>query len=106
MPRGKSGLTPAECAILDLIYQRPAHGYQIAQEMAREGGLSLIGPPERGKVYPLLGNLERRGLIKGEQRPDDADPTKTLFKTTAVGRRAFDRLVIQAKLAAAQGTPD
>jgi hypothetical protein len=29
-----------------------------------------------------------------------------VFKATAAGGRAFDRLVIQAKLAAAQGTPD
>jgi len=95
MPRTKSGLTPAEYAILGLVYQRPVHGYQIAQEMAPDSGLGLICPLRRSNVYFLLGNLERRGLIEVEQRRDDAYPPKTVLKVTAAGRRAFEAWIWQ-----------
>ncbi len=95
MPRRKSGLTPAEHAILGLVYQRPAHGYQIAHEMASDSGLGLICPLQRSNVYFLLGNLERRGLIEVEQRRDDAYPPKTVLKATAAGRRAFEAWIWQ-----------
>jgi DNA-binding PadR family transcriptional regulator len=95
MPRKKSGLTPAEYAILGLVYQRPAHGYHIAQEMAPDSGLGLICPLRRSNVYFLLGNLERRGLIEVEQRREDAYPPKTEFKATATGQRAFDTWIWQ-----------
>jgi DNA-binding PadR family transcriptional regulator len=95
MPRKKSGLTPAEYAILGLVHQRPAHGYQIAQEMAPDSGLGLICPLRRSNVYFLLGNLERRGLIEVEQRRDDAYPPKTVLKATAAGRRAFETWIWQ-----------
>ena len=95
MPRKKSGLTPAEYAILGLVYQRPAHGYHIAQEMAPDSGLGLICPLRRSNVYFLLGNLERRGLIEVEQRRDDAYPPKTVFKATPAGRRAFESWIWQ-----------
>jgi DNA-binding PadR family transcriptional regulator len=90
MPRKKSGLTPAEYAILGLVHQRPAHGYQIAQEMAPDSGLGLICPLRRSNVYFLLGNLERRGLIEVEQRCVDVYPPKTVLKATTAGRRAFE----------------
>jgi DNA-binding PadR family transcriptional regulator len=95
MPRKKSGLTPAEYAILGLVSQRPVHGYQIAQEMAPDSGLGLICPLRRSNVYFLLGNLERRGLIEVEQRRDDAYPPKTVLKATAAGRRAFESWIWQ-----------
>jgi len=95
MPRQKSGPTPAEYAILGLVYQRPVHGYQIAQEMAPGSGLGLICPLRRSNVYFLLGNLERRGLIEVEQRRDDAYPPKTVLKATAAGRRAFEAWIWQ-----------
>ena len=95
MPRKKSGLTPAEYAILGLVHQRPAHGYQIAQEMAPDSGLGLICPLRRSNVYFLLGNLERRGLIEVEQRRDDAYPPKTVLKATTAGRRAFESWIWQ-----------
>jgi PadR family transcriptional regulator AphA len=95
MPRKKSGLTPAEYAILGLVHQRPVHGYQIAQEMAPDSGLGLICPLQRSNVYFLLGNLERRGLIEVEQRRDDALSPKTVLKATAAGRRAFKSWIWQ-----------
>ena len=95
MPRKKSGLTPAEYAILGLVYQRPVHGYHIAQEMTPDSGLGLICPLRRSNVYFLLGNLERRGLIEVEQRQDDAYPPKTVFKATPAGRRALESWIWQ-----------
>ena len=95
MPRKKSGLSPAEYAILGLVHQQPVHGYQIAQEMAPDSGLGLICPLQRSNVYFLLGNLERRGLIEVEQRRDDAYPPKTVLKATAAGRRAFKSWIWQ-----------
>jgi len=95
MPRTKSGLSAAEYAILGLVHQQPAHGYQIAQEMAPDSGLGLICPLRRSNVYFLLGNLERRGLVEVEQRRDDAYPPKTVLKATAAGRSAFETWIWQ-----------
>jgi len=90
MPRKKSELSPAEYAILGLLYHQPMHGYQIAQELAPNRGLGLICPLRLSNVYFLLGNLERRRLIAVDHRQQDVYPPKTVLKATAAGKRAFE----------------
>ncbi len=89
MPRTKSSLSPAECAILGLLCRQPMHGYQLAREMSPNEGMGLVCPLGVSNVYFLLGNLERRGLIEVDHREDDAYPPRTVYKATARGRRAF-----------------
>jgi PadR family transcriptional regulator AphA len=89
MPRKKTGLSPAEYAILGLLLLQPGHGYQIAKELAPNSGLGLICPLQPSNVYFILGNLERGGLIEGADGPDDLYPPRTVFQVTAAGRRAY-----------------
>jgi DNA-binding PadR family transcriptional regulator len=89
MPRTKSTLSPAECAILGLVQRQPMHGYQIARETAPNEGIGLVCPLGVSNVYFLLGNLERRGLIEIDHRDEEAYPPRTVYKATARGRKAF-----------------
>lgn len=95
MPVKKSGLSPAEYAVLGLVQRQPGHGYQIARELAPNSGLGLICPLRLSNVYFLLGNLEQGGLIGVACRQDDGYPPKTVYQVTAAGRRAFQAWIRQ-----------
>jgi PadR family transcriptional regulator AphA len=89
MARKKTSLSTAEYAVLGLLRQ-PTHGYQVAREMARGGGLGLVCPLGMSNVYFLLGNLQERGLVAVAERQDKRYPPRVLLRATSAGRRAFD----------------
>src|SRR5580658_9940138 len=47
--------------ILDLIYQKPRHGYDIIQELEKQ--FHGFYSPSPGSVYPILQLLEDQGFI-------------------------------------------
>ncbi len=66
-------------AVLSLLAERPMHGYEIIQEIAKRtgGGWS----PSPGSVYPTLQMLADEGLISSEE-----EGGKKLFTLTDHGR--------------------
>jgi len=89
MARKKGSLSTPEYAVLGLLRQ-PMHGYQVAREMARGGGLGLVCPLGMSNVYFLLGNLQERGLVEVAERQEERYPPRVMLRATAAGRRAFD----------------
>jgi DNA-binding PadR family transcriptional regulator len=58
------GSSPLKGALLGLILERPGHGYDLANRLDRR-----LGPAWRidGKrLYPMLGQLEKAGLVSSE----------------------------------------
>lgn len=51
-------------ALLGLLKHEPMHGYPLMQELLRAEGVTLKGCA--GLIYPLLYELEAKGLIRGE----------------------------------------
>ncbi len=65
--------------VLDLLGERPRHGYEIIKEIeALSGGLYAPSP---GVIYPLLTMLEELGLA----RLETGEGTKKLYQLTEPG---------------------
>jgi PadR family transcriptional regulator, regulatory protein PadR len=75
--------------VLHLVEAEPAYGNRLIEEIERitEGVIS-VNP---NTIYPLLRDLEARGLIKGDwEHPDRR--TRRYYSITPAGRRERRRL--------------
>jgi PadR family transcriptional regulator, regulatory protein PadR len=75
--------------VLHLISNEPAYGNRLIEEIERitEGVIS-VNP---NTIYPLLRDLEARGLIEGAwEHPDRR--TRRFYSITAAGRKELKRL--------------
>ena len=77
---------PLRYALLALLGEGEAHGYELVKQFTAQ-----LGPfwhPNVGQVYQLLRDLERQGLVV---RRDEARGTRArrLFRLTARGERAL-----------------
>ena len=71
-------------ATLFVLTRGPLHGYQIMKRIA-EWTLGLITPTSGG-LYPTLRELEKLGLIKGEER---LERRRKVYHITERGREVF-----------------
>jgi DNA-binding PadR family transcriptional regulator len=82
-------------AVLAVLADQDAHGYQIIQEIgARTDG---AWTPSPGSVYPLLQQLEDEGLVVAREADGkrvfsitDAGRTEAAERAEAAGRSPFD----------------
>lgn len=70
-------------ALLDLLRERPKHGYEMMKEL--EDKMGGFYAPSAGAVYPTLQLLEDRGWVTSE-----ADEGKKVYKITPEGAQALD----------------
>ena len=77
-------LTANERNVLEQLIQRRKYGLELVADS--EGGLA------RNAIYVLLGRMEDKGLIDGqEEEPPkgESGPPRRVYKVTGHGRRAF-----------------
>lgn len=80
-PRARRG--DVRAAILAVLAEQPANGYQIIQEIAdRSGG---VWKPSPGSIYPTLQQLEDEGLVTA-----DEPGGRRVFRLTDEGRAYVD----------------
>jgi PadR family transcriptional regulator PadR len=73
----------SEMAVLRLLARETMYGYQLAKELERRSaGVLALG---HGTLYPLLYNLESKGLISAERRPSDDGPDRKYYSVTDKG---------------------
>jgi DNA-binding PadR family transcriptional regulator len=72
---------------LALLAQRPAHGYDLKQQLEETFG-EVLPPLNAGQVYTTLARLERDGLVRGDEVPEDAR-NKRVYELTAAGVEAL-----------------
>jgi DNA-binding PadR family transcriptional regulator len=83
------GLTTPDLVLLSLLAERPMHGYQANLELERREIRDWAGI-SRPQVYYSLEKLARAGLIRAAESPEPAaGPDRSVFETTAKGRRAL-----------------
>ena len=63
--------------ILQFLDQEPMHGYQVITKIRKGFGV-YFGP---STVYPLLGNLEKKGYVKSTWNMDSERPRKVYALT-------------------------
>lgn len=78
---------PIESAVLGLLAQGPAYGYEIAR-LLRAGG---FGEVTGGTLYPLLRRLEDASFVTSSWRDSDDGPPRKYYEVTSAGREETAR---------------
>jgi DNA-binding PadR family transcriptional regulator len=83
------GLTTPDLVLLSLLAELPMHGYQVNLELERREIRDWAGI-SRPQVYYSLDKLARAGLIRAAESAEPAaGPDRSVFETTAKGRRGL-----------------
>lgn len=75
-----------DLCLLAVVADEPAYGYEMTKRL-RVRGLSIVG---EGSIYPLLGRLERDGLVDTYRAASDGGPPRKYYRASATGRRALE----------------
>src|SRR5436305_3771745 len=76
-----------EPALLLLLAERPAHGYELLEQLPELTGERRI---DMGNLYRVLRALEEEGFVTSDWRDDAPGPTKRIYELTDTGRRLLD----------------
>ena len=90
------GSLSPEYALLGLLAQGPAHGYELHQKLATD--LGEIWHLSQSQIYNILNRLEGKGFIHGTLQEQDKLPAKRSFKLTEAGEQRFmDWLILPSR---------
>jgi len=79
-------------AVLKLLERREMYGYELVEALARQSqGVLQMG---QSTLYPLLYNLEAKGLIESDWRATPAGRQRRYYRLTRKGKT---RLVEQTR---------
>jgi DNA-binding PadR family transcriptional regulator len=81
---------PLHHAVLALLADKPAHGYELKGSFEQAvgdqwGGLNI------GHLYQILDRLSRDGLIESERQPQPIKPDRMVHRLTPAGRAELQR---------------
>jgi PadR family transcriptional regulator, regulatory protein PadR len=88
-------------ALLLLLRERPAHGYDLLDRLPELSGEERV---DVGNLYRVLRTLEEQGLVRSEWDDSLAGPAKRTYELTEAGAAALDRWA--AALAETRGRID
>lgn len=71
-----------DLCLLAVIEESPAYGYEMTKRL-RTRGLSMVG---EGSIYPLLGRLERDGLVVTTRVASNGGPPRKYYSLSPAGR--------------------
>ena len=77
----------SEPALLLLLRERPAHGYELLEALPEVIGESRV---DMGNLYRVLRALEEDGLVTSRWEAGEPGPAKRTYELTASGRRLLD----------------
>jgi PadR family transcriptional regulator, regulatory protein AphA len=80
-------LTPVQYAVLGLLHEQPAHGYELQRSFSAHGDLADVAQIEQPTLYAALKDLAARELIEGSEAREGARPPRTVYALTAEGER-------------------
>ena len=84
-----------DLCLLAVIGDGPAYGYEMTKRL-RARGLSIVG---EGSIYPLLGRLERDGMVETRREASNGGPPRKYYSLSLDGRRALESGVEEWKAA-------
>jgi len=74
-----------DLCLLAVIEEGPAYGYEMTKRL-RARGLSIVG---EGSIYPLLGRLEREGLVETYRAASNGGPPRKYYRPSREGHQAL-----------------
>ncbi len=83
-----------ELAVMGVLYHGRHYGYSLVRALSESGSISL----KEGTIYPILGRLDRDGLVRSEWVESDQGPPRKYYGLTSSGRQLFDQLSQELEL--------
>jgi PadR family transcriptional regulator PadR len=74
-----------DLCLLAVIDEGPAYGYEMTKRL-RARGLANVG---EGSIYPLLGRLERDGLVDTYRSASNGGPPRKYYRLSAQGQQVL-----------------
>jgi PadR family transcriptional regulator, regulatory protein PadR len=84
-----------DLCLLASVDHEPAYGYEMTKRL-KARGLSTVG---EGSIYPLLGRLEREGLVETHRAASDGGPPRKYYRTSRAGRRELEAGIVEWRAA-------
>ena len=75
-----------DICLLAVMGEGPAYGYEMTKRL-RARGLSIVG---EGSIYPLLGRLERDGLVETHRAASNGGPPRKYYSLSPAGERELE----------------
>jgi PadR family transcriptional regulator PadR len=73
-----------DACLLAVTSEEPAYGYEMTRRLAQRG-LAVA----EGSIYPVLGRLERDGLVSTFKQAGNGGPPRKYYGITAAGRETL-----------------
>lgn len=86
-----------ELAVMGVLRHERHYGYSLVRVLSQAGSITL----KEGTIYPILGRLDREGLVRSEWVMSDQGPPRKYYELTASGRQLFDEISQEFELLAA-----
>jgi PadR family transcriptional regulator PadR len=75
-----------DICLLAVMGEGAAYGYEMTKRL-RARGLSIVG---EGSIYPLLGRLERDGLVETRRAASNGGPPRKYYSLSPDGERTLE----------------
>ena len=77
-----------ELAIMGVLYSERHYGYSLIRVLSESTSISL----KEGTIYPILGRLDRDGLVHSQWVESGQGPPRKYYELTTAGRQLYDEL--------------
>jgi PadR family transcriptional regulator PadR len=84
-----------DLCLLAVMGDGAAYGYEMTKRL-RARGLSMVG---EGSIYPVLGRLERDGLVETHRAASNGGPPRKYYSLSTKGEQTLAAGVIEWKAA-------
>jgi PadR family transcriptional regulator PadR len=84
-----------DLCLLAVMEEGPAYGYEMTKRL-RARGLTIVG---EGSIYPLLGRLEREGLVETYRAASNGGPPRKYYQPSEEGKRTLEAGVFEWRAA-------
>jgi DNA-binding PadR family transcriptional regulator len=84
-------LARGEWAVLALLAEKPAHGWEVSRQFAPDGEIGQIWSGDRQRVYRAIRKLAEQSLIEALLTEPGQGAYRTVYRPTAAGREMLAR---------------
>src|ERR1700759_4892049 len=82
-----------DLCLLKVMDDQPAYGYEMTKRLKARGP-SIVG---EASIYPLLGRLERDGLVDTHRAASDGGPPRKYYQLSREGQPALAAGVLEGE---------
>ena len=75
-----------EGCVLEIISREPTYGYEITQQLRKQGFTDVV----EGTVYTILLRLEKNELVSIKKKPSEVGPPRKFYSLTESGEQELE----------------